>query len=115
MRTLRFIPGTGGGAKGRERRVRRARGARVAHGVHALVTPSIWRADVDLAFNLLATEVPERLIHAVAATAPDPLDASALVARHAARPVAVLDFGLVGMAPDTVEEWGWHERREEGG
>ena len=101
------------GEKGRERRVRRARGARAAHGVHALVTPSIWRAEVALAFNRLATEVPERLVHAVAATAPDPLDVSALVvARQAARPVAVLDFGVVGMAPGTVEEWGWRERRE---
>ena len=81
--------------------------------MHALVTPSIWRAEVALTFNRLATEVPDRLVHAVAATAPDALDVSALVvARHAARPVAVLDFGVVGMAPDTVEEWGWRERRD---
>ncbi len=99
-----------------EGRVRRARKAGATHRMDALVAPSVWRAEVALAFNRLATAVPERLVLAVAAAAADPLDLGALVVvRHAARPVAVLDFGVVGVAPDAVKKRGRLERREEGG
>ena len=107
--------GEGGGRVG-ERRVRRARKAGATHRMHALVAPSVWRAKVALAFNRLATAEPERLVLAVAAAAANPLDLGALVVvRHVARPVAVLDIGVVGVAPDTVKKWRRLERREEGG
>lgn len=48
--------------------------------------------------------------------AADPLNLGAIVVvRHAAGAVAILDLCVVGVTPDTMEERGWFDRREEGG
>lgn len=93
------------------------RKARETHGVHALIAPSIWWAEVALAIDRLATTVIFRLVFAtIASAATDPLDIGALVVvRHAARPVVVIDFCVVSVATDAVEARWWFESREKGG
>jgi hypothetical protein len=88
----------------------------MTHRVHPLVAPSVGWAKVAVTFNCLIAAPKERLVLAAATRPADPLDIGAVViVRHAARAVCILDFRVVCMAPDTVEEWGWSERREKGG
>jgi hypothetical protein len=47
--------------------------------MHPLIAPSVWQAKVALAFNHLATAVPERLALALATAAADPLNLGALI------------------------------------
>jgi hypothetical protein len=53
-----FYTGGGGGRVG-EGRVRQARKARATHHMHPLVAPSVWQAEVALAFNHPAIAVLE--------------------------------------------------------
>jgi hypothetical protein len=87
------------------------------YGVHALKAPSIWWAIVTLAINDLATTVVFRLVFgALASAVTDPLDIGALnVVRHTARSVVIINFCVVGVATNAVEEWWWLEGREKGG
>ena len=84
--------------------------------MHPLVAPSIGRAKVALAFNCFAAAPIIRLVLTVAARAADPLDIGAVVVmRHTARSITILNFRVVDVAPDAVEDWGRGERREKGG
>lgn len=84
--------------------------------MHALVTPPVWWAEVTLALNGLSTTTIVRLILGVKPPgAADPLNIGALVVvRHAARAVVILDFRVVRVTPDAMEERGRFDRREEG-
>lgn len=98
------------------RQGRGEREGRVTHRVHALVAPSVRRAEVALTVYPLAAAPPKRLVLTVTAPAADPLNVRAVVVvRYTAGPVIVLDFGVVSMAPDAVEERGRYECREKGG
>jgi hypothetical protein len=79
--------------------------------VHALVAPPVWRAEVALALNRLSTAAPVRLVLGVITPGTaDPLNLGAIVVvRHAARAVTIVNFGVVGVASDAVEERGWFE------
>jgi hypothetical protein len=85
--------------------------------VHALIAPSGWWALVTLAINGYATAVVFRLVfRGLASAVTDPLDIAAPnVVRHTARSVVIIDFCVVGVATDAVEEWWWLEGREKGG
>jgi hypothetical protein len=88
----------------------------LTHRVHPLVAPSIGWAKVAVTFNCLIAAPIKRLVLAAAARPADPLDmGTVVIVRHAARAVCILDFRVVCMAPDTVEEWRRSERREKGG
>ena len=106
MRALKLPQGEWGGVK-----------AEGTYGVHALKAPSIWWALVTLAINDLATAVVFRLVLGdLTSAVADPLDIHALfVMRHTARSVIIIDFCVVGVATDTVEEWRWFEGRKERG
>ena len=82
--------------------------------MHALIAPSGRWALVTLAINGLATAVVLRLVFAAIASAvTDVLDIDAvIVVRHTARSVVIIDFCVVGVATDAVEEWWWLEGRE---
>jgi hypothetical protein len=85
--------------------------------VHALVTPSVWRAVITLALNSLSTTTPVRLVlRVITPGSANPLDIGTIVVvRHAAGAVVILDLCIVGVTPDAMEERGWFDRREEGG
>lgn len=83
--------------------------------MHALVTPTVWRAKVAFALNCLAAATIECLVVAVTIFVAGPLDLSAFIVMwHAARAVLVLDIGVVFVATDTMEEWRWGEGCEKG-
>ena len=83
--------------------------------MHALIAPSIWRAELILALNRFITAPIYRLV--LVSTVPaDPLELDAiLIVRHAAGAVIVLDFGVVCVTPDAVEQRWEGERREKRG
>jgi hypothetical protein len=85
--------------------------------MHSLVAPSGWWALVTLALNRLATAVITRLVFAaIASDATDPLGIAAVIVMcHTARSVVIIDFYVVGVATDAVEEWWWLEGCEKGG
>ena len=87
------------------------------YGVHTLIAPSVWWAEVTLTFNPLATAVITRLVFGIiASAATDPLDiGTIIIVRHTARSVVIIDFCVVGVATDAVEEWWWLKGREKGG
>jgi hypothetical protein len=86
------------------------------HRVHPLVAPSVGWAKVAFTLNCLAAAPIECLVLAATARATDPLDVGALViVRHTTRPVGILDFRIICVTPDTVDEWRRCERREKGG
>jgi hypothetical protein len=47
--------------------------------VHALVAPTVWRAEVAFALNRLAAAFIECLVFAVTAFVADPLDLGAII------------------------------------
>ena len=79
--------------------------------MHSLIAPSGWWALVTLALNRLATAVIMRLVFgAIASDATDPLDIAAVIVMcHTARSVVIIDFSVVGVATDAVEEGWWLE------
>jgi hypothetical protein len=82
------------------------------YSVHALIAPSGW-AVVTFALNLYATAVILHLVFAAIASGTDILDIGALIVMcHTARSVVIIDFCVVGVATDAVEEWWWLEGRE---
>jgi hypothetical protein len=85
--------------------------------MHALIAPSVWWAEVTIAINGLATTAIMRLVFAaIASAATDPLDIGAVIVMcHTARSVVIIDFCVVGVATNAVEEWWWLEGREKGG
>jgi hypothetical protein len=83
------------------------RKVRETYSVHALIAPSGWWAVVTLALNRLATAAIMHLVFAaIASAATDPLGIGAVIVMfHTARSVVIIDFYVVGVATDAVEEW----------
>ena len=82
--------------------------------MHALIAPSGWWVLITLAINDNSTAIVFRLVfRGLASAVTDPLDIGAFnVVRHTARSVVIIDFSVVGVATDAVEEWWWLEGRE---
>jgi hypothetical protein len=80
-----------------------------------LVAPAVWWAKVALSLDGLTAAAVLRLVLAATTAHTDALDVSAvIVVRHMARPVCILNVGVIGMTADAVETWRWCECREEG-
>jgi len=85
------------------------------HCMHPLVAPSIRRAEVTFALNRFTTAPIARLVLVFTVRA-DPLGlAASVIVRHAAGAVVILDFNVVGVTPDAVEQRWRGKRREERG